>query len=224
MLMIKETQFTQTELDNYFSRGYRCATSDGVHFPKTYAREAVSFILDPKRLYAINIKNIEYLVNTNHPVNIKLGDKTWKHITKEEWRYSYKDDKTRRTYTIKHEVLLLFETKREEYFEKVNRAKAKDNYNRVTNALYPNGEPTEQELESFLDTWAKAYDIEFNRDDKLDMLNKAASIHYYLDHNIDIANPGTEPDVVYVGDENLFEDMVYKSNESDHKLNLDTFI
>ena len=213
MLMIKETQFTQSELEKYFSRGYRCAVSDGKNFPKVYAKEPVSFILDSKRLYSINIRNIEYLIYTNHPVNIKLGDKTWTKITKEEWRHSFKDSKSRRYITHKHEVLLAFEAKRDEYFEFINLKKAKDYYDYIVDNLYPEGLPTDEEIRIFIDTWSKAYDIQVDFDDTKDVLVKYKALKFYVDNGLDVSNPDAEPDIIYVGKEKLFEDLIYKSKE-----------
>lgn len=213
MLMIKETKFTQDELEKYFNRGYRCAVSDGKHFPKVSAREPVSFILTESKLYSINIKEIEYLIHTKHTVNIKLGNKVWTHVLPEDWKHTYKiKDKF---HTDKHPVLELYELKRDDYLEKQALEKAQTHYRYIVDTLYPNGIPDDSELEVFIETWKQAYDIQVDYNDKADVLLKYATLKYYLDNNLDVSNRDTEPDILYVGDGTYFEDLIYKNSDEE---------
>ncbi len=211
MIMINEKQFAQKDLEKYLTRGYICAVSDGKNFPKVHKGEPVSFILCEDLLYSINIKQIDWLVHTNHKVNIKLGDKIWKNVTAEEWKSSFKVNG--RFQTTKHYVLQLFETKRNEYFEQLERAKARTRYEDVVHQLYPDGKiPSDIELQTYIDTWSRAYDIQVDFNNKQDVLIKYKALKFYVDNNLDVSNRDSEPDVVYVGDENLFEDLVYKGH------------
>ena len=213
MLMIKETFFTQAELKKYFSRGYRCAVSDGKLFPKVAAKEPVSFILTESKLYSINIREIEYLINTKHPVNIKLGNKEWMHVLPEEWKHTYKvKDKY---YTDKHPVLELYELKRDDYLEKQAIEKAKEHYAYIEDTLYPDGIPDDSELEIFIETWKQAYDIQVDYNDKSDVLLKYATLKYYLDNNLDVSNRDIEPEILYVGDGTYLEDLIYKNSDEE---------
>ena len=212
-IVIKETKFTNEELEKYLSKGYRCAVSNGVDFPKVHKNEPVAFILSEYKLYSINMRQIEWLVKTNHRVTVKLNDKVWNRITSSEWHESYKDPKNPRKWiTRKHEVLQLFEIKQQEYYDKIAKIKAEKEYDKVMQLYLNEDVPSDLELQTFIDTWSKAYDVQVNFEDRKDVLLKYKILKYYVDHNLDVSIPETEPDVVYVGDENLFEDLIYKGD------------
>lgn len=213
-IVIKETRFTKEELKKYLDKGYRCAVSNGVDFPKVHKNEPVAFILSEYKLYSINMRQIEWLIKTNHRVTVKLNNETWSRLTLDEWHgASYKDSKnSRRWITPKHKVLIMYENKRNAYYEKLNAIKAKQIYDSVE-SLYINEEiPSDIELQTFIDTWSKAYDVQVDFNNKADVLLKYKVLKYYVDNNLDVSIPETEPDVVYVGDENLFEDLIYKGD------------
>ena len=185
--------------------------------------------------YAGTKDAIEYALYLKKPVKIITPEGvTYKLDTQEEWKCSYRDTNNCNV-SIKHAVLLQFEQRRSEYYNKVNAIKAKDIYNRAVEGI----EETKEEIERFVRTFAPQYKMDVDYSNWVELCNTYKSIKFYYDNNIpydldrnEIFTRGaTDPDdtpyftssmfdmsVNYYdsfeeesyGDETLLEDMIYK--------------
>jgi len=195
--------------------------------------EGVVFRLED--YYAGTKEAIEYALYLKKPVKIITPEgKTYKLCTKEEWKHSYKEP-NKRNVTIKHQVLIDFEEKRNAYYEVVNTAKLTDKYNKATEGITD----TKEEIERFVKAFAPQYKVDVNYSDWPDVCLAYKSLKFYYDNNLpyeldynEMYSRGsiTPEDTLYFtaemfedtspdydsyeeelfGNETLLEDMIYK--------------
>lgn len=207
MIVLSEYKLTEEQVKEYKDKGYRVA-----YLWKDYEigpKEAVGILLDT--MYKATIELIEYLLFRKHNLILKYDGQTYKLNTLDDWKRTYQSEKDQiKTTTERHILYQIYLDKRAEYFEQLNAQKEQAKYNRVIEELYIDEEiPSEHEMQIFIDTWSKAYDVQIDFDNKQDVLLKYKVLKYYVDNNLDVSNRDTEPDIVYIGNENLFEDLVY---------------
>lgn len=203
----------------------------------TLIRKMNGIIFRLSNYYASTKDAIEYALYLKKPIKIITPEGiTYKLNTKEEWKYSYKDTNNRNI-SIKHIVLLQFEQKRSEYYDKVNAIKAKEIYERAVEGI----EESKEEIERFVRALASQYKMDIDYSNWVELCNTYRSIKFYYDNNIpydlnrnEIFTCGAiEPDETpyftssmfdtsvngyetyeeeLYGDEILLEDMIYKGS------------
>jgi len=236
-LIISERKFTQEEIQKYLAKGYRLAESDGKNFPVVHRGEAVKFILNPKKMYSINIQNISTLLYTKkskHHVTIEFEGKTYHLDNPEEWKKTYQDEHDQlRQVTEYHPVYERYREKCREYFEQEEVKTIAQQFDALDKYIDINMD--EAELVPFVRAFAHLYDIEVDYNNKLSLLKAYSSIKYYMDNNLDYLNevhsiaiedePMFSPEmfdlsktsseeqveILPVGNETLFEDLMYKT-------------
>lgn len=230
MIVISEKKLTDEEIQEYIDRGYRFAY--GYENPVIKYKESVGILLDT--MYKSTMDLINDLLYKKHNVTIKYEDQTYKLSTLDEWQITHQSDKDMlKQVTYRHPILQIYEEKRKEYFEKLNIAKRKSQYEEITEAYGTANIPSDEEMDSFLKAFAHLYQVDVDYTDNLTKLKTYYQIMFYLDNDIPYANepigipPEDEPmfrpemfqtipyeepiEVESFGDEIYLEDYVYKN-------------
>lgn len=165
----------------YRAKGYRyCYIWDN---PYIKDGESVGFLLDKLKYQTID--KINNLLYYKHTLTLKLDDKVYKLSTLDEWSKTVQDPKDQiKTVTIKHPVLQAYYDNRTEYREKQQRKTLNDQYELVVSTL--DNVPTEEELDIFLDRYAKLYSIYLKNATLVDKIRYYQQISYYLEHDLNL--------------------------------------
>ena len=144
----------------------------------TLIKKSTGIIFRLQEYYAGTKDAIEYALYLKKPVKIITPDGVYKLSTKEEWKQTYHENGKYRS--LKHQVLLTFEEKRLEYYEKVNTIKAKAIYEHAVEGI----EETKEEIERFVRALAPQYKVEVDYSNWVELCNAYRSIKFYYDSNI----------------------------------------
>ena len=242
MKVVTERKLTEAELIKLDEQGI-----DEVYFCKQltirdfYKGESVGFYLDV--LYKPNIDLINDLLFRKHPVTLKYKGTTYKLNSIDEWTYSYQSDEDQlKTKRYNHPILQAYYEQRKEYFDKLKRKQRKEQYDIVCKL---NNDLSDDELEIYLSTFGRLYDIHIDFNDTISKLNAYQQLKWYVDNNIEYAREvrciapeetpyftsdmfqedTSEEDIteVLVGDDGILEDYAYKKSTG-HIFNEDEII
>lgn len=210
MIVISEYRLKDEQIKGYTSKGYRFAYT--YENPTIRYGEAVGILLKP--MYKTTIELIERLLYFKHNVTLKYEEDSYKLNTLDDWKRTYQSDKDclkmKREY---HPILQEYYNKREEYFEKLNARKIRDQYEEIYINFGIDAEtlPNELEVDAYLGEHAYEYQIDVDYSNNLSKLRAYYQIQYYIDH--DIPKTIEEPEEVQsFGDEIYLEDYIYKNS------------
>lgn len=204
MIVISEYKLTDEQINNYHNKGYRVAYAN--QNPEIYKGEAVGFLLNT--LYKSTIDLIESLLFTKHRVTLKYEDKSYKLSNLDEWKETTQHDKDMlKLETYKHPILKVYLEKRKEYFEQKALSKIQSRFKELLEEYHVNNLPNENEVTTFLSTFAPLYQVDIAQDN-LERMEQYFQIQYYLDNDIPYVNEvkGINPD-----DELMFENIKFKT-------------
>lgn len=207
MIIISETKLPKQDIEFYHSKGYRVARV--YDEPVINRGEAVGILMD--RMYAKTIDLIGDLLYKKHKVSVKFEGTYYKLDSIDDWKRTYQSEKDQiKTTTERHYLYQLYLDRQRERREARELDIKRKLYNETVSQLFVDEDiPSDEELQIFIDTWSKAYDVQVDFNDKRDVLLKYKALKFYVDNNLDVSNRDAEPDIVYIGNENLFEDLVY---------------
>lgn len=157
---------------------------------------------------------IETLLYTKHKVICRYEDKEYTFRIPEDFKRTYHSDKD----VIKNvtEYSELYQIYLDITNEKRARRKAFKDKQR-TKYLLEVYENVPEDADNFIHTYAHYYDIYYPEDttevSELQRRETYWQIRYYIDNNIDYANPVTldKPEIISFGDETYMEDFINKS-------------
>ena len=187
MKIIIERPLTNEEWNKLQAQGIDTTytVKDALTIKDFYRGESVGFYLDA--LLKPNIELINDLLFRKHPVTIKYLDKVYKLNTLDEWTYSYQSDTDQiKTKRFNHEVLIAYYENRKKYFESKKIKKTKEQLQALTLLDAPT--ETEFEIEMFLSTFGRLYDIHIDWNDEVSKLTAYQQLKWYIENNIDYAN------------------------------------
>jgi hypothetical protein len=176
--------------------------------------EAVGIYL--RELYPATMDLINDLLYFKHPLTLKYGDVQYKLYSLDDWKMTYQDPKDQiKTRTDKHPILQAFLDKKKEYVLNEQAKEKQQRYN-LLYLDYPELEHlTDEALDIFLNTNARAYEIYPSTDDKYDKLLAYIQVKYYMENGFE---PTRElPDdmqIISFGDMTYLNDIVYKCKNS----------
>lgn len=207
MIIIYESKLDDDKLIEFEKKNIRTYRSDEKIYIKD--NEPVGFYLNV--LYKNTIDLINKYLYFKHPVVIKYDGKTYTLNSLIDWDYTYQSDKDcLKTIHYRHPVLQTYLDKRSEYFEKQNLKKETTKYQELIE-LYQGKLPDESEVDDFLRTFAKLYQVDIDYNDYRNKMLQYYQINWYLDNDIPYAN---EPSGISLDDELMFdEDMFNVSYE-----------
>ena len=211
MLIISEVKFTEKQKELYEIKGIRYAYGYEDVYP--FKGESVGFICDT--LYASTISRIAYYLKTKHKVSIRYEGILYKLDTLDEWKKTYQDPKDQiKTKTELHPVLKEYYDKRKAYYESIKDKHTKEQYYAIYRLDDSYSKLTDEELESYVKELAPMYEIDVDYNNRLDMLRAYIQLHYYLEHDIEYSKPANDVQIVSIGDPVLFDDLIYKAQNS----------
>lgn len=211
MLIISEKQFTKEQRKLYESKGVRYGYGYENIYP--HKGEAVGFILD--KLYANTIDRIGYYLKTKHKVTIRYNENLYQLDSYDEWKKTYQDPKDQiKTKTELHPVLKEYYDKRKEYFEQKKSESIKAQYYAIyqLDPVYQN--LSDEDLQAYIKQVAPMYEIDVDYSNRLDMLRAYIQLHYYLENDIEYSRPASDIQIIPVGNPMLFDDLIYKVQNS----------
>lgn len=205
MIIIYENKLTKEERKAFNRPGIRTARSTSrENVPEIGHYEEVYFILD--QLYKVNIELINNCLYHKQKIKIKYDGKTYTLSSLVDWDYTYQSDKDcLKTTHYRHPVLKSYLDKRSEYFEKKNLEKEKDKYQELVE-LYQGKLPDESEVDNFLGTFAKLYQVDVDYNDYRNKMLQYYQINWYLDNDIPYAN---DPSGISLDDELMFDEDMF---------------
>jgi hypothetical protein len=129
--------------------------------------------------------------------------------TMTDWKYSYTSEKdVNRISSYKHPILKDYYNHVSEYFEKKTKDCRSDYYNRLTLELKI--VPTESEIQTMLDKYARFYGISVSQEDNIGRLRDYMQIKFYIEHNIEPDYLPDEDVELSIGDATMLDDFIYK--------------
>lgn len=215
MIVISEYKLPQETIKEYLNKGYRFAY--GYEHPSIGSKESVGILLDT--LYKPTIDLIERLLYFKHKVTLKFEDQVYKLHSLDEWKYTYQSDKdTLHTASYKHPILIEYQRRKKEYFEHREIKILEDQYAVIYEDYVDI--PDDQELESFVRTFAYLYQVDVNYKDRLDLIRAYYQLKYYLDNDIPYSN---EPHAISIDEEPMFNSSQFKSPEYQDEISVESF-
>lgn len=205
-VIITERTLFKTEEIKYKKKGYKVFNVFNTTKPYIFTDTKVGMLLDT--LYTPTILYLEKLLYFKHTVVAKYKDETYK-INESNWK--------------SHPIRCQYLTQQEAYKEQQKVNKYKERLCLLQEQIDIDIDITQ--LDNYLKTFAKLYDIEYEQD-PISKLLAYNQIKYYLDNNLDYFNPPVNIDpeeesnlatqnwngieVVSFGDAQYFEDYVYQ--------------
>lgn len=222
MLIVSEKKLDDTQIADYRKKNYRIVYSNWStgEEPKVKLGEQVGFILDT--FQPRTIKFIEKLIyrQTRSLITAKYDDKKVR-IDKENWKSTHYDDKTRRWYSIKNPVLEIYDEQ-----QKIRRANRDDwKKRKQTEELEAQIGEIPEDLEYFISTFGKLYEVDYDPEDTLSKLRAYQQCKYYLDNDFEYSRdalgqlPTEEKmfECISFGDENYMQDTCFKRTRKNRK-------
>ena len=222
-ILFKDTEFTQEEIEKYTQKGVRLGYTYSKTKPKPFKNDSIGFIIN--KLYLNIAKDISYYLHTKHKVIVRYKDKDYRFYTPDDWSRTFQDPKDQlKTITISCELKQLFDEAYKEYKEAQIKKQKYWEYRRIADTF--TDMPEISEIDRVLNAYSYLYDITYDPESLTEKLNAYTQIKYYLDNDIPYCNERPldmqdEPmfEIIYIGNSNLFEDLIYKGQQNTQKIN-----
>ena len=214
MIVISEYKIDKEQIKEYHDKGYRFAYL--WQDPIINRGEGVAILLGPMKKETISL--IEWLLTTKHKLNLKYDDgsddskykdKSFKINSIDEWKYTTQSDSDMlKLESTHHELYDIYLCKRAERMEYAKKEKAEEQYELIVEEFNAKEIPNDEELSTYLSTFAPLYQVDVDYTDKINMLKSYYQIEWYLDNDIPYVNEvkGINPD-----DELMFEGIKFKT-------------
>ena len=180
--------------------------------------EAVGIYL--RELYPATMDLINDLLYFKHPLTLKYEDVQYKLYSLDDWKCTYQDPKDQiKTKTDRHPILKAYLDKRKEFIINTQAIKQQNRFATLYKD-YPELEIlTDEVLDAFINTNARAYEVYPASDDRYDKLLAYMQVRYYMDNGFE---PTRElPDdmqIISFGDLTYMNDIVYKCKYSSNSI------
>lgn len=227
MLLISEYKLNPEKIKEYNELGYR--VTYGYEHPKARKNEGVAILLDT--MYKSTIDLIEYLLYTKHKLILKYKDVNYRLQSLDEWKLSYKENG--RTFYKKHELLIEYEFKRQDYLDslakKKNEIKAKEMVDKYNIDKLPS------DLDLYVDTFSRLYNINVDMSSDIDKIICYNQIKNYID--LDISYQSDDVSCAYtlegqqlmysncidIEEQDIFPVSAFKNVEYQEHIDIDTY-
>lgn len=222
--IITEIPYEQTQLKKLTDQGVVVNYTLLPEYYNSYAEEinkinnalvwkAKGIIFKIGTFYAGTKEAIEKALYYKKPIKIIFEDKEYKLNTLEEWKST--TGYGRQAKTFKHPLLQIYEDQRREYFDKQKQKRIEYQTQQATQGVTL----PEEEVKRFVEQFHYLYDIEVDFNDTASVYLAYKSIQFYVDNDIEYANPpqSTEDEfpfeIISFGDLTYMEDFIYKNKE-----------
>lgn len=155
-----------------------------------------------------------------HPVTLKYNDVQYKLYSLDDWKTTHQDPKDQiKTRTERHPILQEYLDKRKEYVINAQAIKQQSRFATLYKD-YPELEIlTDEVLDAFINTNAKAYEIYPASDDRYDKLLAYMQVKYYMDNGFEPTRELPEDlEIISFGDLTYMNDIVYKCKYSSNSI------